>query len=349
MSEQPTSAEQFRVGIIGCGRPWRSDGATGFGMSHCHALGYERSSDARIVALADVVRENAEAFQQQHGGDAIYADYHEMLAKENLDIVSICTWPHLHAQMVIDCAEAGVKAIHCEKPMAPTWGEAKRMIEACEANGVQLTFNHQRRMSPEFRQARQMLRDGAIGDLVRLEGQCGNLFDWGTHWFDMFFFYNDETPATAILGQVEPTGGSTVFGVTMEGQGISQIRFENGVIGLLSTSNEEGWPLLTRIVGTDGIIEAALRTDPLRIFTASSNGWQTVALEGTNSLQDTVAAGVEDLVASLKDGREPELSSRKVMRATELIFGTYESARRGRRIDLPLDVDDSTIYSEAAS
>lgn len=344
--QDSTRNEPFRVGIIGCGRPWRSDGATGFGMSHCHALGYERSPDARIVALADLVQENAEAFQAQHGGDTIYTDYKEMLAKENLDIVSICTWPHLHAQMVIDAAEAGVKAIHCEKPMAPTWGEARRMAETCDERGVQLTFNHQRRMSPEFRQAREMLRAGAIGDLVRLEGMCGNLFDWGTHWFDMFFFYNDETPATSVLGQVEPTGGATVFGVTMEGQGISQIRFENGVIGLLSTSAEQDWPLLTRIVGTDGMIEAALRTDPLRAFTATSNGWETIALDGSNSLQDTVAAGVEDLVAALKEGREPELSSHKVIRATEIIFATYESARRGRRIDLPLDVADASIYAE---
>jgi len=341
------NAGTFRVGIIGCGRPWRSDGATGFGMSHCHALGYERSPDARIVALADLVPENAEAFQQQHGGDAIYTDYHEMLANEQLDIVSVCTWPHLHAQMVIDCAKAGVRAIHCEKPMAPTWGEAKRMAETCDAHGVQLTFNHQRRMSPEFRQARQMLRDGAVGDLVRVDGMCGNLFDWGTHWFDMFFFYNDETPATAVLGQVEPSGGQTVFGVTLEGEGVSQVRFGNGVIGLLSTSAEQGWPLMTRIVGTDGIIEAALRTDPLRIFTPASNGWEVIALEGSNSLQDTVAAGVEDLVAALKEGREPELSSRKVLRATELIFATYESARRGRRVDLPLDVADAAIYAEA--
>ncbi len=339
--------DEFRVGIIGCGRPWKSDGATGFGMSHCHALGYTQSPYARIVALADLVPENAKAFQEIHGGDTIYTDYQEMLAKENLDIVSICTWPHLHAQMVIAAAEAGVKAIHCEKPMAPTWGEACRMAEICAERDVQLTFNHQRRFAPEFRQARDLLRSGAIGDLVRLEGACGNLFDWGTHWFDMFFFYNDETPATAVLAQVEPTGGNTVFAVTMEGQAVSQIRFENGVIGLLSTSAEEGWPLMTRIVGTDGIIEAALRTAPLRIFTAGSGGWQTVELDGDRSLQGTVALGVVDLVEALHDGREPELSVNKVIKATELIFASYESARNCRRIDLPLSVADSAIYAEA--
>ncbi len=96
---------QFRVGIIGCGRPWKSPGASGFGMSNFHAHGYTTSPDATIVALADVNLDNARAFQTAHGGERIYTDYHEMLAREQLDIVSICTWPHLHAPMVIAAAE----------------------------------------------------------------------------------------------------------------------------------------------------------------------------------------------------------------------------------------------------
>src|SRR5215203_6009273 len=102
----------YQVGIIGCGIPWKSEGATGFGMSNAHARGYNASSACKIVALADISEENARAFQARNGGDRIYTDYRVMLAEEQLDIVSISTWPHLHAEMVIACAEAGVKAIH---------------------------------------------------------------------------------------------------------------------------------------------------------------------------------------------------------------------------------------------
>jgi UDP-N-acetylglucosamine 3-dehydrogenase len=337
----------LRVGIIGCGRPWKSEGASGFGMSHFHARGYRDSPHAEIVALADLVPEHAEAFRERHGGDAIYTDYRAMLASERLDMVSICTWPHLHGEMVIAAAEAGVKAIHCEKPMAPTWAEAKRMVQVCDGRGVQLTFNHQRRFGPEFVRAREVLRSGAIGVLVRLEGSCGNLFDWGTHWFDMFFFYNDEIPARWVLGQVERTGGASVFGVQVEGQAISQFAFDNGVTGILATNMREDGPPATRLVGTDGTIEVALRPDPLRVWAKGSPGWDVVALDGGSSLEETVALGVMDAVAALKVGREPELSSRKVLRATELIFATYESARRGGRIDLPLTVADATILATA--
>ena len=71
----------YQVGIIGCGRPLRTEGATGFGMSNAHAQGYNTSPDCKIVALADISEENAKAFQERNGGDRIYTDYHEMLAK----------------------------------------------------------------------------------------------------------------------------------------------------------------------------------------------------------------------------------------------------------------------------
>jgi hypothetical protein len=77
----------LRVGISGCGRPRTVAGATGFGMSHAHAPGYRQSAGCTIVALADIDLDNARAFQAEHGGDALDADYREMLARASLDLV----------------------------------------------------------------------------------------------------------------------------------------------------------------------------------------------------------------------------------------------------------------------
>ena len=339
----------YRVGIIGCGKPLRSDGATGFGMSHAHAEGYKASPDCKIVALADIVLDNAKAFQARHGGDALYTDYHEMLAKENLDIVSIATWPHLHAPMVIDCAQAKVKAIHCEKPMAPTFGEATRMLAACEQNGVQLTFNHQRRFNEPFRKARELLRSGAIGELQRIEATCDNMMDWGTHWFDMAFFLNDETPVEWVMGQIEGRGSKQIFGLLCDGQGISQFQFKNGVMGLLTTGSNVQPRLGYRLYGSEGILEMGHSEDtPLRLL-GKGQGWTKIETsEGIHGL-DKVALGVLDLVDALKTGREPELAGRRAFRATELIFGTYESSRRRGRVDLPLMIEDSPFLSMVES
>ncbi len=268
----------FRVGIIGCGRPWKSQDATGFGMANFHARGYTASADTTIVALADINLDNARAFQAAHGGDNIYADYQEMLEKEQLDIVSICTWPRYHAPMVIAAAEAGVKAIHCEKPMAPSYAEALRMVEVCEAHGTQLTFNHQRRFGTPFRAARDILKSGSIGQLQRLEGTCDNLFDWGTHWFDMFGFYNDEAAPTWAIGQVDWRNGTTTFGIPLEGQGISHFAYENGVQGLLLTGHGTKRPQSNRLIGSEGTIEVNLGAKSIRVRGKGDASWRDVQI-----------------------------------------------------------------------
>jgi predicted dehydrogenase len=334
----------YRVGIIGCGRPRATEGATGFGMSHAHARGYNASSDATLVALADISPANAEAFQAIHGGERIYTDYRQMLTQEQLDIVSISTWPGLHAEMVLAAADAGVKAIHCEKPMAPTYGEAVAMVARCEANGVQLTFNHQRRFGAPFRKAKELLHAGAIGTLRRIEGSCDNLFDWGTHWFDMFFFYNDETPAEWVIGQIDGRGSRTIFGALVEGQGLSYFQFQNGVQGLLTTGF--GSPgLINRLIGDAGVIEVGHSHDQLVRVLNAAGGWQAVPVDEGLHGTDYVERGVLDMLDALKTGREPELAGRRALRATELIFATYESSRRRGRIDLPLTIEDSPLLA----
>jgi predicted dehydrogenase len=340
---------KYRVGIIGCGRRRRADGSVGFGMSHGHAVGYETCPDTEIVALADIKRENAEAFQQVHGG-RIYEDYREMLAEEKPDIVSISTWPHLHAPMVIACGEAGVKAVHCEKPMAPTWGESRRMVEVCQKCGTQLSFNHQRRFGEPFRRTRELIREGAIGTLERMESSCSNLYDWGTHWFDMQFFFNDETPAEWVMGQIDARGSREIFGVLVEGQGISHFGFENGVLGTLITGENRAGPH-HRLTGSDGIIEVGGGSGvALRMLSTRKKGWQNLDNEGEQVHGGHyITRAILDVVESLKTGREPELSARRALRATELIFATYESCRRRARVDLPLEVDDSPFLSMVES
>ena len=327
----------------------KTPGATGCGMAHQHAKGYLALPDAaKIVAYCDIVPENAAAYRDEYGDGAepIYADFEQMLARENLDMVSISTWPHLHAPMVIACAEARVKAIHCEKPMAPTWGEAKRMAAACEASGTQLTFDHQRRFGQPFRKAKEILKSGEIGELVRVEASCGNLFDWGTHWFDMSFYYNDDTPAEWVLGQMEPRGAKLLFGAPLETQGISHWKFTNGVHGLLVTGFEAGWNVQNRLVGTDGVIELDPKGGPtLRVMGKSQAGWREVPVTESLHGPGFIERAIADALDALKTGREPELSARRALQSSEVMFATYESSRRQGRVTLPLDIEDSPLQA----
>ncbi len=139
--------------------------------------------------------------------------------------------------------------------------------------------------------------------------------------------------------------GSTVFGVRMEGQGISHIQFANGVRGLMLTG-KSATGLVNRLEGTEGVIEVGYSdTIPLRVRGRGDTAWRTVEPgEGIHG-PGYVERGVLDLIEALKTGREPELSGRRALQATELIFATYESSRKRGRVDLPLTIEDSPLLA----
>ena len=107
------SDTRYRHAIIGTGRPWKAEGATGFGMAHSHMHGFQQTGRVDLVAIAEIREDNARLFLDKYESAAtVYTDYREMLAREKPDLVSITTWPHLHAELTVAAAEAGVRAIH---------------------------------------------------------------------------------------------------------------------------------------------------------------------------------------------------------------------------------------------
>jgi len=332
MSATETS---LRAAVIGCG-----------GRGRSHAEAYTADPRTTLVACAEPSTEARDDFAESYSVPATYADYHEMLRAESPDIVSVCTWPHMHREMIEAAAAAGARAIHAEKPMAPSWGDARAMHQACIDRGVMLTFCHQRRFGDTFQTARQLLREGAIGTLQRIEASCPNLFDWGTHWFDMMFFYNEETPAQWVLGQLSVEDHREAFGVRLDTSGISWIRFTNDVEGLLVTGDAGFGNLLNRLVGTEGLIEitpGGNAEHPLRLFRAGQ--WTDPERTVGVPVAEHTIASVRNLVDAMDSGDEPELSSHRALRATELIFATYESSRRHGRVILPIDVDESALMA----
>ena len=327
----------YKAGLIGCG-----------GRGRAHAEGYQVADNAVIIACADPIEATRQVFAQDFEVKTAYDDYREMLKKEDLDLVSVCTWTGQHREMVEAAAASDIKAIHCEKPMASNWGDAKALYQACVDNEVLITFCHQRRFGSSFVKAKELLDSGAIGQLQRLEGTCSNLFDWGTHWFDMFFFYNDEVPAEWVIGQIDVENENKVFGVPLETSGLSWIRWQNGVEGLLATGGTSLQGPRNRLVGSEGVIEVGgPDRAPVRLLRQGAE-WEDFSDEDLASIvpsdNDTVLS-VLDLIACLESGDEPRLAGRKALQATELIFATYESSRRRSRIQLPLDTDDSALIT----
>jgi UDP-N-acetylglucosamine 3-dehydrogenase len=336
---------EFKAVMIGCGKPGGTEGATGSGMSHAHVRGYQALPGVTVVGCADLVEERAKDFAKLHNISDFYTDFEKMIKKEKPDIVSISTWPDSHRKIAERCADLGVRAIHCEKPMATTLGDSRAMKEYCEKKGVQLTFNHQRRFEPQYQMVRKLAAEGAVGEVRRIEVGCGNLYDWGTHWFDMMNFYNNDVPAEWLLGQIHVDSPSEVFGVRMENMGMAHIKFANGVYGLMLSGPQPIWAD-HRIIGSEGIIEAEMPV--IRVRSKGDKKMRTIEFPEKENIGEWTAItwGIRDALHCLDTGREPELSARKAFQATEFIFGTYESARRRGRVEFPLnDIDDNPLHT----
>jgi predicted dehydrogenase len=260
-----------------------------------------------------------------------------MMPEVRPDIVSVCLWPHLHAEVVCAVAPFKPRVIFCEKPMDINWDAALRMHETCQQHGVRLAINHQRRFNRPLAKAHALLDGGAIGRLVRLEGAWHNISDSGTHVLDMMFFFNHDTPAEWVLGQIDMRGAQKVFGAINAGHGITEFRFQNGVRAVYHFGQQHAeLGCLLRLIGEGGVIEILFDAPWLRIRRHGQADWEVVDT-GENIHDDkAIYRGIADILECLETGAVPQLASERALRATEIIFATHESARRRGRVDLPL-------------
>ena len=344
--------EKLRVGFIGTGRKPERAGPQGYGMAHQHAAAYRALEDrCTIVACADIAPENARGFAEMWGvpPDGVFTDVAEMLKTARPDVVSVCVWPHLHAPLAIQAAVAGVRAIHSEKPMADTWGACRLMAQECERRGVQLTFNHQRRFGRPFRGAKRLLDEGVVGKLVRVEFGTGNLYDYGSHSFELSGYFAGERPARWVMAQIDYRRENLVFGAHNENSAHALWEYDGGVLGVAATGSAA--PLVgchNRLVGTEGEIEVGRSGPGMPVLRwrrfDSPKGWEAVdcggeGLHGPNYIE----RGIADVLDALVTGRPSELSARNALNATEIIFACWESVRRRGRVDLPLQITDNPL------
>jgi predicted dehydrogenase len=121
-----------------------------------------------IVAIADVDRQIAEKAREQFGGKAaLYEDYRELLARDDIDVVTIGSPDHWHAKMLIDACRAG-KDVYCEKPLTLTVDEGRHVLRAVEETKRVVQIGTWQRSDHNFRLGCELVRAGRIGRLERV-------------------------------------------------------------------------------------------------------------------------------------------------------------------------------------
>lgn len=190
------SGAVYRTAVIGLGV--MGNIADGLGGRHpswyrpcCHADAYEYHPRTELVAGATRDPKRQALFREKHGGRPVYSEYRRMLLEEKIDILSIATPATCHAEMVIAAAQAGVRAIYCEKAMAVSLAECDAMIQACEQAGTVLAINHLRRWDDRYRALKRLMEEGQIGALqaIQISFGGGRLCRMGSHMFDLALLF----------------------------------------------------------------------------------------------------------------------------------------------------------------
>ena len=203
--------KRHKIGIIGCG-----------GIANGKHMPAIKSVDrADMVAFCDLVEEKARKAAAEYGieGAKVYTDYKEMLKDESIDVCYVLTPNRSHADLTCDALRAG-KHVMCEKPMAKTAADAKRMVQVAKETGKKLTIGYQHRHKAASQYLKQVIGRGDLGEIyyskalaIRRRGTPnwgvflneyeqggGPLIDIGTHSLDLTLYLMDNYEPRMVVG-----------------------------------------------------------------------------------------------------------------------------------------------------
>lgn len=333
-----SETKKVRVGVIGCGAI----------AEHAHLAGYSLIPDqVEIVALADPLQERLDAMAAKYNVSNLYRDYNELLARPDIDAVSICTPNYLHAPLAIAAARAG-KHVLGEKPMALTLEEADQMAKAAQEAGVILMIGFTHRYYNFNQKAQQMVKDGSIGKpyVIRVrfahdgpynswsaktdwffnpvQAGGGALLDMGIHAIDICSYYLGEIKS--VSAEMATLGKP----IQVEDTAILTLTFANGAVGYI----EVGWssqagPLGLEIFGSEGTLVVDYST-PIRLYSKKTGEWsQPEGLSGGG--WDAEMAHFIDCV---RTGKRPLTTEVEGKQALRVALAAYESSKKGCKVAL---------------
>jgi predicted dehydrogenase len=178
----------IRIGIIGAG----------FART-TQIPAFKACDGAKIVAIASARYEHAAEVAREFGIDNVESDWRTLVARDDLDLVSIVTPVATHSEMTVAALEHG-KAVLCEKPMALNAAEALRMTERANATGRLALIDHELRFLPGRIKMRAMIKDGVIGKVrhVKLTFRADSRADPNRPWN----WWSDKTQGGGALGAI---------------------------------------------------------------------------------------------------------------------------------------------------
>lgn len=341
------------IGIIGTG-----------GISRAHVQGYrQQGTHVRLVAVADLDEARAKAAAQEWGVERVFTDYRELLALDEVEAVSVCTYNQAHCAPTVAALEAG-KHVLVEKPMAATTVEAWKMVQAARASGKILMVEMKWRFMPELLAGRQAVARGDLGQIyyaeaigwqhrgipggsfIRQETAGGGaLMDNGVYTLDaVLFMLGHPRPltvsgtATSFFGQM-PGGNWNPEDFSVEDFGAAYVRLEGGITLFFAHAwaidFPEQWQM--RIAGSQGSVEVYPFSAPkLRITRGGYRDLQEVtpAILPEGSIEVPYAVG--KFVEAIRTHAPSPVPGDTFLYTNAIFDALYESSRQGREVEVRL-------------
>ncbi len=335
-------------------------------ISTIHAESLKRVADAETVAVASPTEEHVRAFAQQHNIPNYFTDYKKMLEMDEIDMVVLGLPNDLHAQAAVDTARAG-KHVLCEKPLCMNLKEADLMIETCRKAGVKLMYAEELCFTPKYVRLKQLVDDGALGDVYMVkqsekhDGPHSSWFwdvqksgggvtlDMGCHAFEFFRWILGKPEVESVYADME----TCVHKDKTRGDdnSILIVKFAGGATGLAEESwvKKGGMDDRAEVYGSEGVAYAnLLMGNSILTYSDTGYGYAVEKASSTKGWSFTIyeelwnygfPQEMEHFVDCVKNDKQPLETGEDGKIALEMIFAAYESARTGKKIEMPFKTD----------
>jgi predicted dehydrogenase len=348
MTAPVMKGKRLRAAVIGLGFIGAGDQVSGdvigqqvSDLDGTHSNALTSHPQVQLVTGSSRDEGRRRRFEKRHNIQKTYSDWREMLSVEKLDIVSVATNSPFHAAITVACAQAGVRAVLCEKPVATRLADADRAIRVCRERGVILAINHSRRWHPLWRAARDEIQQGTIGTPILAMGHwtTGRLGNVGTHVFDALCMLTGAKPA-GVSGVLDPVVGKDCRGAQFHDPGgWGVVSFSNGINAFIHAPHAGSMPLVVRIVGSLG--QLTIQGTALQVELWNGERRTHAAPRTAESSLDRA---VTEIASCLTRGGQPCSTGEDGLAALEIIIGFHVSNRQhGQWVQIPISDTDRNL------
>jgi len=340
---------KIRTGFIGVG-----------GIAQAHLRALQNQESIEVVAVADISRERAEQTAQRWGIPDFYEDYHDLLARDDIESVNICTFNQAHRQPTVDALQAG-KNVLVEKPMAATLEDATAMLRAAQQSDKILMVAMKNIFAAHIVAAKALVDTGALGDIYyaetvasRRKGNPGRTFilketagigataDIGVYClFDALHLMGWPKPVTVsgiannTLSKLSepllytPWARWQPEDVSVEDFGVAWVRFENGAVLVFKTC----WLMHMDTLGPTFFLgtKAGLKLNPLTLFKQEAGLLMDTLIKDLPENEDLFRIENLAFADAVREGKPSPLPAEKMILTNVIIQGLIDSAAAGGR------------------